>query len=51
MGLEARRRAEARYSWDVIVDEMLAAYEAVDHFGVSRTAFQIWRFLLLWLFG
>jgi glycosyltransferase involved in cell wall biosynthesis len=28
MGLEARRRAEARYSWDVIVDEMLAAYEA-----------------------
>jgi glycosyltransferase involved in cell wall biosynthesis len=28
MGLEARRRAEARYSWDVIVREMLAAYEA-----------------------
>lgn len=28
MGIEARRRAEARYSWDVIVDEMLAAYEA-----------------------
>jgi glycosyltransferase involved in cell wall biosynthesis len=28
MGLEARRRAEARYSWDVIVSEMLAAYEA-----------------------
>jgi glycosyltransferase involved in cell wall biosynthesis len=28
MGLEARRRAEARYSWDVIVEEMIAAYEA-----------------------
>ena len=28
MGLEARRRAEARYSWDVIVREMLSAYEA-----------------------
>jgi glycosyltransferase involved in cell wall biosynthesis len=28
MGLEARRRAEARYSWDVIVREMLAAYRA-----------------------
>ena len=27
MGLEARTRAEARYSWEVIVREMLAAYE------------------------
>jgi glycogen synthase len=28
MGLEARRRAETRYSWDVIVREMLEAYRA-----------------------
>ncbi len=28
MGVEARHRAEARYSWDVIVREMLAAYRA-----------------------
>jgi glycosyltransferase involved in cell wall biosynthesis len=28
MGLEARRRAEVRYSWDVIVRETLAAYRA-----------------------
>jgi glycosyltransferase involved in cell wall biosynthesis len=27
MGLEARRRAESRYSWDVILREMLDAYE------------------------
>ena len=28
MGLEARRRVEARYAWDVIMREMLAAYRA-----------------------
>src|SRR5262249_17446941 len=28
MGLEGRRRVEARYAWDVILREMLAAYRA-----------------------
>ena len=36
MGLEARRRAVARYSWDVIVREMLAAYEAAMGPGRGR---------------
>lgn len=34
MGLEARRRAVERYSWDVIVAEMVAAYEAAINASV-----------------